>query len=167
MQNKIRGYNNNSGLLYTVRGNGLNQYNQKDIQYPIWNAPQAKYINKRNEEELLETMRDGEEDFNKDGNRKIENIPNLDLANGDFKNKGNVENQEDNLSVEKKYKKLIITKEAKQLARRNTGKLPIDEDKKKKENNTLNKFKSFISSLENKNKKFDNEYNDPRSRLPE
>ena len=152
LYSNINGFNNDSGLIYK-NFNGLAQYKVKNM-YPSYSTPQAKYINKENEKELLETMRDNSSDLvNKDGDKRINDIPNVGLQDGGFKNKGNIETQTD----EKGINKLIITKEAKALARRNIRKLPTDKTKPTRgSQEIMSKFRTFLNSMEGNKGKFDN-----------
>lgn len=90
LYSNVKGSNNNSGLMYT-RFNGMSQYKVNPL-LPIWSAPQAKYVNKKNEDELLETMNDEGEgmDINKTGPERPKDIPNEDIMDGGFKNVGKV-----------------------------------------------------------------------------
>ena len=56
LYSNINGRNNDSGLLYKSF-NGLAQYKVEPM-FPKWSAPQAKYINLKNEKGLLDTMND-------------------------------------------------------------------------------------------------------------
>lgn len=160
LYSKINGYNNDSGLLYKTY-NGLGQYRLKENLYPSYSNPQAKYINERNEEVLLETMNDDGTDFvNKDGNSRIKDLSNMDLQDGGFKNKGNVESQ----TSSKGINKLVITKEAKSLSRRNIIKLPTEKSQPTRgSQDVMNKFQTFLNSLEGKKDKFSN--NKPRTKV--
>jgi len=151
LYSNINGFNNDCGLIYKTY-NGLSQYKGDRKQFPSYSAPEPLYINKRNEKELLETMRDKSTDLvNKDGDKRINDIPNIGLQDGGFKNKGNVEKQTDNKGINK----LVITKEAKALARRNITKLPTDKTKPPRGNqDIMNKFRTFLNSMEGKSDKF-------------
>lgn len=144
LHSNIQGYNNDSGLLYKTF-NGLRQYKGDKKRFPSYKAPQAKYINQRNEKVLLKTMQDDTTDLvNKNGDERINDIPNSGLQDGGFKNKGYVEKQTDNKGINK----LVITKEAKALARRNIRGLPTKKTKPTRGNNdAVNKFRSFLNSL--------------------
>jgi len=145
LQSKLYGYNNNSGLIYR-NFNGLAQYELSSPMLPISSNVYPQYINKRNEDVLLDTLNDDGTDLvNKQGNSEIKTIPNIDLSNGGFINKGKLEQQTDI----KGYNKLVITKEAKALARRNIRKLPTEKSKVTKDvDKILNKFDSFLSRME-------------------
>ena len=160
LYSKITGFNNDSGLLYKTY-NGLEQYRLKENLYPSSSNPQAKYINKRNEKILLETMNDDVTDFvNKDGDSRIKDLSNINLQDGGFINKGDVDTQTDNKGINK----LVITKEAKALARRNIRKLPTDKSKPARgDQEVMNKFQAFLNSLEGTKEKFSN--NKPRSKV--
>tara|TARA_R100000988_G_C4003870_1_gene171057 strand:+ start:1166 stop:1663 length:498 start_codon:yes stop_codon:yes gene_type:complete len=161
LNSNIKGYNNNSGLLYRCY-NGLAQYKVEPM-YPSWSAPQAKYRNEKNEEELLDTMNDGEEFFNKGGQEEIGTIMNKNLQDGGFKNKGNVEEQ----TTKKQNFRLKIPKKAKILAERNVGGLPtVPSQPPKGASEEMKKFDSFLSTMEGKTKKFKNAttYKKPRAR---
>lgn len=151
LYSNINGFNNDSGLIYK-NYNGLAQYKGDRRQYPSYSAPQALYINERNEKELLETMRDDSTDLvNKNGDKRINDIPNVGLQDGGFKNKGNVEKQTDNKSINK----LVISKEVKALARRNIKRLPTEKSKPTRgSQEIMSKFRSFLNSLEGKSDKF-------------
>ena len=153
LYSNIQGFNNDSGLLYKTN-NGLAQYKGDRNQYPSYSAPQPEYINKRNEKELLKTMQDDSTDLvNKNGDRRINDIPNVGLQDGGFKNKGNVENQTDT----KTFNKLTISKEVRALARRNVAKLPTDKSKPTRgSQEVMGKFRSFLDSLERNKGNFNN-----------
>ena len=160
LHSNINGYNNDSGLIYRTF-NGLAQYRGKEQQYPTSSNPQAKYINERNEKVLLETMNDDVSDrVNKNGDTRIKDLSNMNLQDGGFKNKGDVESQTDNKGI----KKLIITKKARDLSRRNIRKLPTDKTKPARgTQEVMNKFNTFLNSLEGKKENFSN--NKPRSKV--
>lgn len=153
LYSNIQGYNNDSGLIYKTF-NGLAQYKGNRNLYPSYSAPEPKYINEKNEKELLETMMDDSTDLvNKNGDRRINDIPNVGLQDGGFKNKGNVENQTDNKTINK----LTISKEVRALARRNIARLPTDKSKPTRgSQEVMNKFRSFLNSLERNKGDFDN-----------
>ena len=142
LYSKVRGSNNSSGILYNEM-NGMRQYKSKEILYPRSRNIYPMYENTRNIETLLKTGNDGKSFFNKGGLSKIPDIPNKDLEDGGFKNKGNVMNQSDG-----KTKRIKVSKEAKLLASQAISKLPITpQQRTEKEQKTLNKFNSFLSSL--------------------
>ena len=153
LYSNIQGFNDDSGLIYKTF-NGLAQYKGDRNQYPSYSAPQPKYINERNEKELLETMQDDSTDLvNKNGNKRISDIPNVGLSDGGFKNKGNVENQTDTKSINK----LNISAEVKALARRNIKRLPTEKSKPTRgSEEIMSKFKSFLDSLEKNKVNFGN-----------
>ena len=163
LYSNINGYNNDSGLIYKTF-NGLSQYKGNVKRFPNYSNPQAKYINERNEEVLLETMNDDVTDLvNKDGDKRIKDLPNMDLQDGGFKNKGNVESQTDSKGI----KKLVITKEAKALARRNIRKLPTVKTKPTRgSQEVITKFNTFLNSLQGTKNNFDKAttYKKPRTR---
>ena len=146
LYSQVRGYNNSSGILYNEM-NGMRQYKSKDILYPRSTNVYPMYENTRNVETLLKTMNDGKSFFNKGGLSKIPEVPNKDLQDGGFKNKGNVIAQDDG-----KPKRITVTKEAKRLAAGSIQKLPITpEQRTTEEMKTLKKFNSFLASLNRQN----------------
>ena len=146
LYSQVRGYNKRSGILYNEM-NGLRQFRSKDILYPRSVNATAMYENTRNTELLLSTMNDGKNFFNKGGMSKIPDLPNSDLSDGGFKNRGNVKTQ---TKESNPINKLVITKESKILAKKSIRKLPINPTKETTaQQKTLNKFNSFLSSLKN------------------
>ena len=159
LYSNINGYNNNSGLIYT-QYNGLPQYVVKPNLMPKWTAPQPIYINEKNEKELLKTMHDNSTDMvNKNGDKKIKKISNMDLNDGGFKNTDKVEQQT------KKNNRLTINKKSKQLAQMNVKGLPTTKSQPPRDSNeVMRKFESFIDSLPKD--KFKNRTNKkPRDRV--
>ena len=157
---KVRGYNDRSGILYNEM-NGLRQYKSKDILYPRTKNVYPMYENTRNVEALLKTGLSRKSFFNKGGLSKIPPLPNSKLEDGGFKNKGNVAPQDDG-----QPKRLTVTKRAKQLAASANYKLPITPEQKTSEDmKTLQKFNSFIASL-NKSKMGNLGYSNPQGRAP-
>ena len=155
LYSQVRGYNIRSGVLYNEM-NGLRQFRSKDILYPRNKNATAMYENTRNTELLLSTMNDGKSFFNKGGMSKLPDLPNSDLSDGGFKNKGNVKTQ---TKEKNPINKLVISKEAKTLAKKSIRKLPINPTKETSaQQKTLNKFNSFLSSL-NSIKKIPNAQN--------
>ena len=140
-ESKVLGYNNSSGILYNEM-NGMRQYKSKERLYPRSSNVYPMYENTRNVETLLKTMNDGKSFFNKGGLSKIPEIPNRDLEDGGFKNKGNVATQDD------RPKRLTVSKEAKRLTAGAIQKLPITPEQKTTEDmKTLQKFNSFLSKM--------------------
>jgi hypothetical protein len=136
----INGYNNRSGLIYNHM-NGLKQYTLKEKINPISSNVYPKYKNESNVKNLLRTMNDGLKINNKNGNEKIENIPNKDLSDGGFKNKIKVEPQT-------KPVKLNISKKAQKLASSDITELPIENNQLQPiEKAQLNKYDKFLSNL--------------------
>lgn len=86
LYSNINGSNNDSGLLYKSF-NGLAQYKVEPM-FPKWSAPQAKYINLKNEKGLLDTMNDEGDGLviNKNGKTRPKDIPNSEIQDGGFKN---------------------------------------------------------------------------------
>lgn len=86
LYSNINGSNNDSGLLYK-NFNGLAQYKVEPM-WPKWSAPQAKYINLKNEDGMLETMNDKGKglNINPNGKDRPKNIPNSEIQDGGFKN---------------------------------------------------------------------------------
>ena len=161
LNSKVRGYNDSSGILYNEM-NGMRQYKSKEILYPRSSNVYPMYENTRNTELLLSTMNDGKSFFNKGGLSKIPEVPNRDLQDGGFKNKGNVIEQNDG----KKPKRITVTKEAKRLAAGAIQKLPITpEQRTTEEMKTLKKFNSFLSSL-NRQKMPNQSEKAPNGRAP-
>jgi len=160
LYSNVNGYNNNSGLIYT-QYNGLPQYVLKPNLQPKWTAPQPTYINEKNEKELLQTMHDNSTDMvNKNGDKKIKKIPNMDLDDGGFKNTGKVESQ----TNVKTINHLSITKKSKRLAQMNVRGLQTTKSQPPRNSNEImRKFESFINSLPKD--KFENKTNKkPRER---
>ena len=142
LYSKVRGYNNSSGILYNEM-NGMRQYKSKEILYPRSSNVYPMYKNTRNVEALLKTGNDGKSFFNKGGLSKIPEIQNRNLEDGGFKNKGKVIKQNDG-----EPKRIKVSKEAKRLAAGAIQNLPITpEQRTTEEMKTLNKFNSFLSSL--------------------
>ncbi len=136
----INGYNNRSGLIYNHM-NGLKQYTLKEKINPIPSNVYPKYENKSNVNNLLRTMNDGLKINNKNGNEKIENIPNKEIDDGGFKNRFKVEPQT-------RPVKLNISKKAQKLASSDITELPIENTKlQPMENAQLNKYDKFLSNL--------------------
>ena len=163
LYSQVRGYNTRSGILYNEM-NGLRQFRSKDILYPRSVNATAMYENTRNTELLLSTMNDGKSFFNKGGLSKIPDLPNSDLSDGGFKDKGDVKTQ---TKESNPINKLVITKEAKTLAKKSIRKLPINPTKETSaQQKTLNKFNSFLSSL-NSIKKIPNVQNATSKQYPE
>lgn len=145
LKSNVLGYNNSSGILYNEM-NGMRQYKGKERLYPRDSNVYPMYENTRNVETLLKTMNDGKSFFNKGGLSKIPELPNRNLEDGGFKNKGKVIEQDD------QPKRIKISKEAKRLASQAVSKLPITpEQRTTEEMKTLNKFNSFLSKLNRKN----------------
>lgn len=86
LYSNINGSNNDSGLLYK-NFNGLAQYKVAPM-FPKWSAPQAKYINLKNENGMLDTMNDKGKglNINPNGKDRPKNIPNSEIQDGGFKN---------------------------------------------------------------------------------
>lgn len=136
----INGYNNRSGLIYNHM-NGLKQYTLKEKINPIPSNVYPKYENQSNVNNLLRTMNDGLKINNKNGNEKIENIPNKEIDDGGFKNRFKVEPQT-------RPVKLNISKKAQKLASSDITELPIENTKlQPMENAQLNKYDKFLSNL--------------------
>jgi hypothetical protein len=136
----INGYNNRSGLIYNHM-NGLKQYSVKEKINPISSNVYPKYKNESNVKNLLRTMNDGLKISNKNGNEKIENIPNKEIDNGGFKNRFKVEPQT-------KPVKLNISKKAQKLASSDITELPIENNQLQPiEKAQLNKYDKFLSNL--------------------
>lgn len=136
----INGYNNRSGLIYNHM-NGLKQYTLKEKINPIPSNVYPKYKNESNVKNLLRTMNDGLKINNKNGNEKIENIPNKEIDDGGFKNRFKVEPQT-------KPVKLNISKKAQKLASSDITELPIENSQlQPMENAQLNKYDKFLSNL--------------------
>lgn len=93
LYSNVNGSNNDSGMIYKAF-NGMAQYKVSPM-FPIWSNPQAKYVNEKNENGLLETMNDEGEgmDINKKGHERPKDIPNEDIQDGGFKNVGKVVEQ--------------------------------------------------------------------------
>ena len=160
LNSRVRGYNDSSGILYNEM-NGMRQYKSKEILYPRSSNVYPMYENTRNVEALLRTGNDGKSFFNKGGLSKIPEVPNKDLQDGGFKNKGNVIAQDDG-----KPKRITVTKEAKRLAAGSIQKLPITpEQRTTEEMKTLKKFNSFLSSL-NRQKMPNQSEKAPNGRAP-
>ena len=121
--------------------NGLKQYTLKEKINPIPSNVYPKYENKSNVNNLLRTMNDGLKINNKNGNEKIENIPNKEIDDGGFKNRFKVEPQT-------RPVKLNISKKAQKLASSDITELPIENTKlQPMENAQLNKYDKFLSNL--------------------
>jgi hypothetical protein len=136
----INGYNNRSGLIYNHM-NGLKQYSVKEKINPISSNVYPKYKNESNVKNLLRTMNDGLKISNKNGNEKIENIPNKEIDSGGFKNRFKVEPQT-------KPVKLNISKKAQKLASSDITELPIENNQLQPiEKAQLNKYDKFLSNL--------------------
>jgi hypothetical protein len=144
LYSQVRGYNNRSGVLYNEI-NGLRQFRSKNILYPRSENATAMYENTRNTELLLSSMNDGKSFFNKGGMSKFPDLPNRDLSDERFKNKGNVKTQ---TKEKNPINKLVISKEAKILAKKSVRNLPINKTTESTaQQKTLNKFNSFLNSL--------------------
>ena len=159
-ESKVLGYNNSSGILYNEM-NGMRQYKAKERLYPRSSNVYPMYENTRNVETLLKTGNDGKSFFNKGGLSKIPELPNRELEDGGFKNKGNVMEQDDT------PKRLTVTKEAKRLAAGAISKLPITpEQRTTEEMKTLQKFNSFLSKMNSMSRVASATSNAPNGRAP-
>jgi hypothetical protein len=130
---KIRGYNNDSGMIYT-QFNGLQQYSTTHPMFPINKQDQDYYVNPNNVKIMLETMNDEEPDETV-SRFKIPEFENGDLADGGFVNRVNTKPQVEPI-------RLTIKSDIKKLVSGNIGDLPLSEGPKED-----NPFKKFISRL--------------------
>tara|TARA_R110002153_G_scaffold243418_1_gene398724 strand:- start:784 stop:1290 length:507 start_codon:yes stop_codon:yes gene_type:complete len=141
---KVLGYNNNSGMLYRTN-NGLRQFAMTRARTPSWNSPSAEYVNPQNEKELLATMQDGNSDVvNPNGKTEIPTLPNADLSDGGFENRGRVVSQTD----QKPINRLRLPEKVVDLVQGDTGGLPTTEQKAPRgQAQAVSKFGSFLSGL--------------------
>ncbi len=136
----INGYNNRSGIIYNHM-NGIKQYSLDKKINPIPSNVYPEYKNEVNVKNLLKSMNDGLKINNKNGNKKIENIPNKEIDDGGFKNRFKVEPQS-------KPVKLNISKKAQKLASSDIKDLPIENTQLQPiEKAQLNKYDKFLSNL--------------------
>ena len=141
---KVLGYNNDSGMLYRTN-NGLKQYALKNPRMPSWSAPQPEYVNEKNEAGLLEQMQDTSTDeINPNGRKDIATLPNSDLMDGGFENRGMVATQTDAKTV---YR-LRVPAKVVDLSTGDTGGLPTKEAQPPRgESQAMSQFGSFLNGL--------------------
>ncbi len=137
LESNILGYNNESGIMYTEM-NGLRQY-KGDRIYPRSNNIYPMYKNIKNTELFLKTGNDGKNFFNKGGLSK--------LPEPEFLEYGKPKSIQPEPQVKGEPSRLKISKEIVTLSKKERKKQP---EKKviSNEEKTLNKFKSFLNSLQ-------------------
>ena len=141
---KVLGYNQNSGMLYRTN-NGLRQFALSKPRTPSWSAPQAEYVNETNERELLASMQDGTSDVvNPKGKTELPTLPNSDLSDGGFENRGRVVSQ----TNAKPINRLRLPQKTIDLVSGDTGALPTTKQQPPRGSTAaMSKFGSFLSGL--------------------